>query len=165
MRALSIRQPWVHAILHLGKTVENRDAWSGSNFLGEFLIHAAKGCTQNEHMLAEHVIADACSFWNDDTYRAFPRWKDTVRGAIVGRARVAAHILPDGNVRTNTSRGGRPLFQRLTPAERRWWAGGFALLLEDIVAFPKPIPWPGSLGFFEVGVDRHGRVRLAEEGA
>ena len=38
MKALSIKQPWVYAILYLGKNIENR-SWN-TNFRGEFLIHA-----------------------------------------------------------------------------------------------------------------------------
>lgn len=40
IRALSIRQPWCHHILHDGKDVENRD-WPTKG-RGWFLIHAAK---------------------------------------------------------------------------------------------------------------------------
>ena len=40
VRALSIRQPWCHHILHDGKDVENRD-WP-TRYRGWFLIHAGK---------------------------------------------------------------------------------------------------------------------------
>jgi ASCH domain len=40
MRALSIKQPWSHAILRHGKDVENR-SWS-TNYRGPMLIHASK---------------------------------------------------------------------------------------------------------------------------
>ena len=40
IRALSIRQPWCHHILHDGKDVENRD-WPTKG-RGWFLIHAGK---------------------------------------------------------------------------------------------------------------------------
>jgi len=44
-RALSIRQPWAYAILHLGKDIENRP-WR-TNFRGPLLIHASlKGRTR-----------------------------------------------------------------------------------------------------------------------
>lgn len=39
MKALSIRQPWVHAILREGKTVENR-SWT-TNYRGWLAIHAS----------------------------------------------------------------------------------------------------------------------------
>ena len=38
-RAISIRQPWAHAILHLGKDVENRP-WR-TNYRGHILIQAS----------------------------------------------------------------------------------------------------------------------------
>ena len=39
MKCLSLRQPWAWAVVHAGKSVENR-RWN-TNFRGEFLIHAA----------------------------------------------------------------------------------------------------------------------------
>jgi hypothetical protein len=39
IRALSIRQPWAHAILHLGKDVENR-SWP-TPYRGSILVHAS----------------------------------------------------------------------------------------------------------------------------
>jgi len=41
VKAISVRQPWAYAILHLGKRVENRD-WRGCSYRGPVLIHAAK---------------------------------------------------------------------------------------------------------------------------
>lgn len=65
IRALSIRQPWCHHILHDGKDVENRD-WP-TRYRGWFLIHAGKA-------------------WDDG-----PPPKplaDAPRGGIVGAARI-----------------------------------------------------------------------------
>ena len=39
MKALTIKQPWVHAILHEGKTIENR-SWR-CNFRGWLALHAS----------------------------------------------------------------------------------------------------------------------------
>lgn len=44
--ALSIRQPWLWAILKAGKRIENRK-WKTS-YRGPLLLHAAKGCTGRE---------------------------------------------------------------------------------------------------------------------
>lgn len=41
MRALTVRQPWACAIVHLGKTVENRTATLGT-YTGLVAIHAGK---------------------------------------------------------------------------------------------------------------------------
>jgi hypothetical protein len=40
MKALTIKQPWVHAILHEGKNIENR-SWQ-RNFRGWIALHAAQ---------------------------------------------------------------------------------------------------------------------------
>ena len=45
--ALSIRQPWAWMILNAGKDIENR-SWQ-TDYRGRFLIHAAKGMTQDEY--------------------------------------------------------------------------------------------------------------------
>ena len=56
MKALSLRQPWAHAVVHLGKTIENR-YWN-THLRGAFLIHAAKGCTQAEYDIACGFVRD-----------------------------------------------------------------------------------------------------------
>jgi hypothetical protein len=45
--ALSIRQPWLWAILRAGKRVENRK-WR-TDYRGPILLHASKGCTKEEY--------------------------------------------------------------------------------------------------------------------
>lgn len=64
IRALSIRQPWCHHILHDGKDVENRD-WSTKG-RGWFLIHAGKA--------TDGALPSALA--------------DVPRGGIVGAARI-----------------------------------------------------------------------------
>ena len=46
MKALSIRQPWVWAITHAGKRVENR-SWP-CNYRGPVLLHASKWWSENQ---------------------------------------------------------------------------------------------------------------------
>ena len=137
MKALSLRQPWADAVLYGGKRIENRVAWTNSNFRGEFLIHAAKGMTKGEY-------ADVVDFL---VMKAFD-WRpkpigELVRGAIVGRARVTGVVKAPPCM--------------MTADQARWYMGGFALLLDDVVAFEKPIPWVGALGFFATPFDREGR--------
>lgn len=64
IRALSIRQPWCHHILHDGKDVENRD-WP-TRYRGWFLIHAGKA---TDGRLPQSLA-------------------DVARGGIVGAARI-----------------------------------------------------------------------------
>ena len=132
MKALSIRQPWVHAIMHFGKRVENRDWKSAPRFMiGEpFLIHAAKGCTRDEYDDA----ADFCRLiylarpWGSVAY--LPPLASLPRGCLVARARLARILTPCSVV-------GDP-----------WYGGGLGLVLADVEPLARPIPWKGALGFF-----------------
>ena len=65
IRALSIRQPWCHHILHDGKDVENRD-WPTKG-RGWFLIHASKSEAEDRDLI---------------------RAKQMPLGGIVGAARI-----------------------------------------------------------------------------
>ena len=66
LKALSIRQPWVHHILYDGKDIENRD-WP-TRFRGWFLLHAGKAWDGGRP---------------DD-----PALREAPRGGIVGAARL-----------------------------------------------------------------------------
>jgi len=74
MRALSVRQPWAWAILHLGKDVENR-SWRTA-YRGRFAIHASKSFDAGAYaMLLERFPT-----------RALPRRREFQQGGIVGTA-------------------------------------------------------------------------------
>ena len=70
--ALSIQQPWAWAIVHGGKTIENR-TWR-TRFRGRFLIHAS----------------GKYDTWGTDTVSrlcpAFPGRKNVLLGGIIGEA-------------------------------------------------------------------------------
>ncbi len=68
-RAISIRQPWAHAVLHRGNDVENRSWYT--HFRGRILIHTGLGIDRNE---------DAVKLKIDPT--ALPR------GEIVGDVKI-----------------------------------------------------------------------------
>lgn len=71
--ALSILQPWPWAILHAGKTVENRSWRTG--YRGRFLLHAGKGFDHDGLAFLRRMMPDA---------PADPRAYQ--RGGIVGMA-------------------------------------------------------------------------------
>jgi hypothetical protein len=54
MKALSIRQPWCHHILHDGKDVENRD-WP-TRLRGTVLIHASSSLEEDREFIREHKL-------------------------------------------------------------------------------------------------------------
>lgn len=130
MRALSIRQPWAHAILHFGKRVENRGWTWAPLWRDTFLIHAAKGCTREEYLDAADFMRGvyAAHPWSGSTI--LPCLSKVDRGAIVGRAKlIGAH--------------------RRAPSP---WAipDELHLVMADVERLVEPIPFKGALGFFEV---------------
>jgi hypothetical protein len=56
LKVLSVRQPWAHAIIHLGKDVENR-TWRG-NYTGPLLIHASAYREKNPQRLLKELMAN-----------------------------------------------------------------------------------------------------------
>lgn len=130
--ALSVRQPWAWAIIHAGKDVENRD-WRrpnpGLKFRGRVCIHASRGITQTEYLMARKAIEDLPVLTAD-----VPEARDLVRGAIIGTVDVV------GIVR-KSDRDGGPW------GNSPWFFGPMGLALAD----PRPcepVLAQGQLGFF-----------------
>jgi ASCH domain len=132
MKALSLRQPWAWLVVHGGKTIENR-RWD-TQFRGDFLIHAAKGCTKREHEDAALFAEDA----SPRSTRLMPAWKDTPRSGIVGIARLSSIVPPRGE-------GLRFYPSGVNPAWHMPDQYGF--VLEDIRPL-RFVPCVGMLGFF-----------------
>ena len=131
MKALSIRQPWAWAILHLGKDIENR-AWAANNparrFRGEFLIHASSGMTRAEYREFLDVLVEITAARPFSSTVPVPAFADLPRGGIVGRARVVDVV---------------------THHASPWFFGPLGLVLADVAPLPFR-PRKGALGFFEV---------------
>ena len=148
-RALSIRQPWLWAIFHAGKTVENRD-WRTCNYRGPVLLHASKGCTRDEYAGASESI----QIMREDIGvrpSKIPPLVEQTRGAIVGIARIVrADRHPDVGV---TRMQGADKVVRELDWERGYLgyriAGALGLQLADVRELP-PLPFKGALGFFQV---------------
>jgi hypothetical protein len=56
IKALSIKQPWVHAILHEGRDIENR-SWR-RNFRGWLALHASAQLDRNVRFPRGHRLPD-----------------------------------------------------------------------------------------------------------
>ncbi|BCH56028.1 hypothetical protein RvVAR031_36380 [Agrobacterium vitis] len=126
LRALSIRQPWAHCILHFGKAVENR-IWS-TNIRGRVCIHAAMGMTQVEWLGCLDVAREASERYPGSlTGKTFPPFKDLIRGGIVGTVEIVDVV---------------------TNMDSPWFFGPYGFVLRD----PQPvefIPVKGALNFFD----------------
>lgn len=75
-RALTLKQPWAHAITHFGKDVENR-TWAPPRSVNTLIIHAGRG-------------VDGVGFSFLGTYGLRPAVADLVFGAIVAVADLRA---------------------------------------------------------------------------
>jgi hypothetical protein len=157
--ALSLREPWLWAVLNAHKRIENRVAWlphhpsvhQARKRVGtQILLHAAKGCTRKEFDEAIDFMANIGALRVGEAQSADyskpipPRLDALTRGAIVGRARL------DGLI---TSAEDMAAYAANVPdgeAQRAWWMGAFALVLADVERLVEPIPFSGSLGFFAV---------------
>jgi len=156
MKALSLRQPWAWAVVHGGKRVENRVAWSSCAFTGPFLIHASKwpgGADTTRDNAATHEFMGDCQGLAKvlDMTRSWdgpltPRMLLEHRGGFVGRARVVGALSTYAQLREWIRRGA------LTEEQEHWYFGHFALVLADVEPIPF-VPYKGSLGFFDVPDD------------
>ena len=76
MRALSIRQPWAHAVVHCGKDIENR-CWTTA-YRGQLAIHAGASCTASAYAeVREWIGRNAPS-------AKVPARADLQRGGLIG---------------------------------------------------------------------------------
>ena len=67
MKAISIRQPWVHCIFHCGKDIENRS--QKKSYRGQIVIHASSTLYKGEGLPTDEDL---------------PRDKDLPRSCLIG---------------------------------------------------------------------------------
>ncbi len=122
MYALSVQQPWAWAILHAGKSVENRTWWTGHR--GPLVIHAAKS-------RASYNRQDVGA-WYRLHGQTLPDWEDLTKGALLGIVEVVDCV-------------------RVADAPRSLWVEGpWCWVLANPRPFAKPILYPGSQNLFHV---------------
>lgn len=76
MLAVSVRQPWAHAIIHMGKSIENR-TWT-PKYRGPLLIHVGKAMTKLDY-------EDFVDFVRRYPLGKVPLREALPRGGIIGR--------------------------------------------------------------------------------
>lgn len=124
MLALTIRQPWAHAILHLGKPIENRN-WS-TRVRGRVGLHAAKGMTLDEYEDAKAFIADI------DPSLSLPDFDRLDRAALIGSVDVADCVKDHSSP---------------------WFQGPYGFILRNPIALREPVPCKGALNFWDIPED------------
>ena len=120
MKALSIKQPWAWLIVHGYKDVENR-TWP-TKFKGRIYVHAGKSFDhEGFHWLFDHrILLPGNSYFGSADYYC---------GGIVGEVDIVDCV---------------------TESKSPWFVGKYGFVLANAVAYEKPIPYKGKLGFFEV---------------
>ena len=125
MKAISIRQPWVWAILNAGKDIENRD-WP-TRYRGRVLLHASKGMTNDEY---EDCVDTIVTIRRNDltvtSYLHIPPAKELLRGGICGEAEIVDCV---------------------ENSESPWFFGRYGFVLRNVKPLPF-MPCNGALGFF-----------------
>lgn len=121
-KALALTQPFAWAVVHAGKSIENRD-WSRKNlgllFRGPFCIHASKGMTRAQYEDGRDTI--------ENMGIKCPTPHELVRGGIIGTSRVVEVV---------------------TAHKSPWFFGPYGLVLADTQ--PRDfIGVKGMLGFFD----------------
>ena len=161
MRAITVRQPWAWAIIHAGKSVENRTRNIAGDFRGLVAIHASKTFDELDFYHVSDIIAPedlpemdaiACGAIIGvvdlvdvhDSYDCFER--DIARLIRLYEAdRAAYDALPDDGA------GGVIGKARLCSP----WAGDSQhhLVLANPRPLPEPIPYRGRLGLWNLPDD------------
>ncbi|WP_374374415.1 ASCH domain-containing protein [Dongia sp.] len=143
MKALSVRQPWAWAIMHAGKTIENRDWGPHYPALREAreMVKRPGGTRVALHassiMPRKEYVSFLCFAGGSDTDLVpallprglpVPAYEDLPRGGIIGEVDLVS-IVDDH--------------------DSPWFFGPLGLVLAN----PTPLPFRpcrGALGFFEV---------------
>jgi hypothetical protein len=134
MRILSVRQPWAWAIIHAGKTIENR-SWC-TDYRGPVLIHAGKGWDGDAYEMHVECLGDA-----GISIPELPKG-NLARGAIVGVANLV-------DVITTCCEDEVVEAQGLGDRDLAWWNRlAFGFVLKDARPLAKPITCRGYLGLY-----------------
>jgi hypothetical protein len=140
-KALSVRAPWWWAILH-GKPVENRDWYTGVR--GRVYIHASKFWKIDE-------ISDD---WDDVKYMAE---KDKIAMPLPSSGELTAFttaMRDAGGCLVGTVE----IHGCVQQHPSAFFVGKYGFLLRNPFILPKPVPYKGALGFFEVPSDLCGAI-------
>lgn len=154
MKALTLWRPWSDAIVHGPKRVENRPWRPYPGTLGTLIaIHAGKKYDAG-------VWQKSSDGWKIPDGYTPPHEAQSPTG-IVGVARVVGYLdrreekHPQQSIDGLRRRSETTAYARLTSRVHHldldpWWLGPVGWLLEDVVALPKAIPYPGALGLWRV---------------
>lgn len=129
-KALSIRAPWWWFILHGGKDIENRE-WP-TKLRGRVYLHASKWYVHSDViddlLAADHMIPGLKERREEATKLMHPHhFLRRCGGAIVGSIEIVDCV---------------------EKSDSPWFFGAYGFVLQNPVAFERPVLCKGALGFF-----------------
>jgi hypothetical protein len=141
-RALSLWAPWIWAILHCGKDIENRSLSFPKSYRGEFWLHASlwPGTRTPLNARQQHELVDefdAVVAQSGQQRQDFPALTlgalDAMRGKIIGRVTVTGYVRRSESV---------------------WFVpGALGLAIEKPIALKHHVPAVGAQGWWNVKPD------------
>jgi len=149
MKALSIKQPWA-ALITMGlpvfEPVDNRDGSTSVKFKGRVVVKTIENRTwplPKGFALPQRIYIHTGKRLDNDAlewllHQRLPAWSVLMlhspllgRGAIIGEVDIVDCI---------------------SESDNPWFSGPYGFVLKNPVAYAKPIPYKGKLGFFEVNL-------------
>ncbi|WP_245477586.1 MULTISPECIES: ASCH domain-containing protein [unclassified Mesorhizobium] len=124
--ALSVRQPWVWAILNGGKDIENRD-WP-TKIRGRVCLHASQGMTRGEYEDCLDTIHQISLTHPFPPGLVLPSFEQLDRGGIIGSVEIVDCV---------------------ADSRSPWFFGRFGFVLRNPELLPEISPVKGALGFFK----------------
>lgn len=134
MKALSVRAPWWWAILH-GKPVENRDWYTGVR--GRVALHASKFWRIDEISDDWEDVKDMGA--KDNLHLPLPVGNEAARNLYTAMRDAGGCIV-----------GTVEIVDCVRHHPSAFFVGEYGFVLRNPVTLPKPVPFKGALGFFEV---------------
>lgn len=129
MKALTILQPWAHAIVHFGKRLENR-SWAYPLTMKGSPIAIHAGAMSSLDLEAVDPLARAFTVDPDEMVDSM------TFGAVVAVAKLGSILRADP---------GGP--------QSRWWVGPLAWDLLEVDVLPTPVPCRGYQKLWELPED------------
>jgi hypothetical protein len=127
MKALSVRAPWWWFIIHGHKDIENRE-WK-TNFRGRVLIHASSWFRYTVTAEDQYWAVQVAGLEKEWLAQKIPSPANMPKGCLVGSVDIVGCV---------------------SDSDSPWFFGKYGFVLANPVAFEKPIPFKGALGFFDV---------------
>ncbi|HEV7298716.1 MAG TPA: ASCH domain-containing protein [Tepidisphaeraceae bacterium] len=158
MKAISLWQPWATLIAVGAKRIETR-SWS-THYRGRLAIHAAKRWPRelSDLCVEPGPIREALERSGHLDINAERMTLSMPVGVVVGTCYLADVFPVDAGSQYYRIGGDAQRSVTLPPAEPElsfgdYTPGRFAWILTEIVALPKPVPFRGAQGFFDVPDD------------